>query len=124
MERAEVARWLTDYMEAWRTYDRERIGALFAEQAVYRYHPYDEPIVGRDAIVESWFDEPDEPGSYDAAYEPVAIDGDIAVATGSSTYTGRDGSIRAVYDNCFVMRFEADGLCREFTEWYIERPDA
>jgi ketosteroid isomerase-like protein len=124
MERAEVARWLTDYVEAWRTYDRERIGALFAEQAVYRYHPYDEPIVGRDAIVESWFDEPDEPGSYDAAYEAVAIDGDVAVATGSSTYTGPDGSIRAVYDNCFVMRFEADGLCREFTEWYIERPDA
>jgi ketosteroid isomerase-like protein len=124
MERAEVARWLTDYVEAWRTYDRERIGALFAEQAVYRYHPYDEPIVGRDAIVESWFDEPDEPGSYDAAYEAVTIDGDVAVATGSSTYTGPDGSIRAVYDNCFVMRFEADGLCREFTEWYIERPDA
>ena len=124
MERAEVARWLTDYVEAWRTYDRERIGALFAEQAVYRYHPYDEPIVGRDAIVESWFDEPDEPGSYDAAYEALAIDGDVAVATGSSTYTRPDGSIRAVYDNCFVMRFEADGLCREFTEWYIERPDA
>jgi ketosteroid isomerase-like protein len=124
MERAEVARWLTDYVEAWRTYDRERIGALFAEQAAYRYHPYDEPIVGRNAIVESWFDEPDEPGSYDAAYEPVAIDGDLAVAAGSSTYTGPDGSIRAVYDNCFVMRFEADGLCREFTEWYIERPDA
>ena len=90
MERAELARWLTDYVEAWRTYDRERIGALFAEQAVYRYPPYDEPIVGRDAIVESWFDAPDEPGSYDAAYEPVAIDGDVAVATGSSTYTGPD----------------------------------
>ena len=29
--------------------------ALFAEQAEYRYHPYDEPIVGRDAVVESWF---------------------------------------------------------------------
>jgi hypothetical protein len=27
-----------------------------------------------------------------------------------------------VYDNCFVMRFDFDGLCSEFTEWFIERP--
>ena len=27
-----------------------------------------------------------------------------------------------VYDNCFVMRFDADGRCREFTEWYVKRP--
>jgi hypothetical protein len=27
------------------------------------------------------------------------------------------------YDNCFVMRFDAAGQCREFTEWYVERPD-
>jgi hypothetical protein len=27
-----------------------------------------------------------------------------------------------VYDNCFVIRFDAEGRCREFTEWFIERP--
>jgi len=27
-----------------------------------------------------------------------------------------------VYDNCFVMRFDAAGRCREFTEWYVRRP--
>jgi hypothetical protein len=26
------------------------------------------------------------------------------------------------YDNCFVMRFDSDGRCREFTEWYMKRP--
>ena len=31
--------------------------------------------------------ERDEQGTYDASYEPVAVDGDVAVATGSSTYT-------------------------------------
>jgi hypothetical protein len=29
-----------------------------------------------------------------------------------------------IYDNCFVMRFDADGRCRKFTEWYVKRPDA
>ena len=27
-----------------------------------------------------------------------------------------------VYENCFVIRFDADGRCREFTEYFIERP--
>jgi hypothetical protein len=27
-----------------------------------------------------------------------------------------------VYENCFVMRFDVDGRCREFTEYYLQRP--
>jgi len=119
-ERAQ--RWLDAYVAAWRSYDRDLIGALFSDAARYRYHPADEWIRGREAIVDSWFDEPDEPGSYDAAYEPAAIDGRVVVATGISTYTNPDGSVKAVYDNCFVMRFDAEGRCEELTEWFVERP--
>jgi hypothetical protein len=120
---SQVQGWLDRYVEAWKSYDREAIAALFAPDARYRYHPFDEWISGREAIVESWFDEPDEPGSYGATYAPAAIDGDVVVAVGTSTYTDPDGSIRAVYDNCFLMRFTSDGLCAEFTEWFIERPE-
>ena len=123
MDRAGVASWLQRYGAAWRSYDRDQIAALFADDARYRYHPYDEWIRGREAIVESWFDEPDEPGSYEAAYEPVAVDGEVAVAVGESVYTDPDGSVREAYDNCFVMRFDGDGRCAEFTEYYVRRPD-
>jgi len=55
----------------------------------------------------------------------VAVDGDVAVAVGASTYFERPGGpVEKVYDNCYVMRFEADGRCREFTEWFMKRPDA
>jgi hypothetical protein len=132
MERADVARWLHDYIEAWKSYDREAIVALFSDQASYRYHPWDEPITGPQAIADSWLGEgsytseewaPDEPGSYDAAYEPFAVEGTDAVAVGSSTYTNPDGSIRTVYDNCFLIRFGDDGRCTEFTEHFMERPE-
>ena len=123
MEKADIARWLADYVEAWKSYDRDRIVALFADTARYRYHPHDEPIIGSQTIADSWFDEPDEPGSYDAAYEPIAVDGETAVATGSSTYTNPDGSIREIYDNCFVIRFDGAGRCTEFVEFFIKRPE-
>jgi hypothetical protein len=125
--KADVDRWLDAYVSAWKSYDRDEVAALFAEQVSYRYHPYDEPVEGRDAVVSSWLGESDhegassrdEPGTYDASYRTVAVDGDVAVATGASTYAYEPPR---VYDNCFVMRFDPDGRCREFTEWYVQRP--
>ncbi len=61
--------------------------------------------------------------SYEAEYSPVAVDGDTVVATGTSQY--RDvpgGPVVRAYENCFVMRFDGKGRCREFTEYYIRRP--
>ena len=100
MEKADVSRWLDDYVQAWKSYDRDAIGALFSDDVSYRYHPYDKPVRGREAVVSSWFGEGeeegasrDDPGTYDGNYLPVAVDGDAAVATGSSTYyAGSDGS--------------------------------
>jgi hypothetical protein len=52
-----------------------------------------------------------------------AVDDDVVVATGNSSYRERaDGPIVRLYDNCFVMRFDTEGRCREFTEYYIKRP--
>jgi hypothetical protein len=122
MDREAVARWLDAYVAAWKSYDREAIGDLFSDDAEYRGHPYDDPVRGREAIVDSWLEDPDTPGTYDARYEPVAVEGDVAVATGSSTYYAADGSIEKVFDNCSVIRFAPDGRCREYTEWYMRRP--
>ena len=126
-----VSGWLSDYVTAWKNYDPEAIAALFSADVEYRYHPYDEPIRGRYAVVESWLGEgehegassPDEAGTYDAAYRTVAVDGDFAVAVGTSSYReDPDGPVARVFDNCFLIRFDDDGRCREFTEWFIERP--
>jgi hypothetical protein len=29
--------------------------------------------------------------------------------------------VRQVFDNCFVMRFDDEARCREFTEYYTKR---
>jgi ketosteroid isomerase-like protein len=125
MTRDDVQRWLDAYVEAWRTYDPDAIGALFAEDATYRYHPYDqEAVVGRTAIVADWREDQDEPGSWEAHYEPFAVDGDRAVTVGTSRYVNPDGSQRDLYHNIWTLRFDADGRCIEFVEWFMEQPKA
>jgi len=130
MDHGTAKDWLDRYVAAWVSYDPGAIGDLFTEDVSYRYHPSDEPTVGRDAVVASWLGEStaqeastrDAPGTYQAAYAPVAIEGDVVVAIGTSTYyTAPGGPVDTVYDNCFLMRFDASGKCSDFTEYYVKR---
>ncbi len=117
MTREDVQRWLDAYVEAWRSYDPIAIGALFSDDAAYSYHPYDEPLRGRQAIIESWLSERDDPGSWEASYTPLMLDGEHAIATGETRYT--DG---AIYSNLWVMRFANDHRCTEYVEWFMNHP--
>jgi SnoaL-like domain len=131
MDQVAAQEWLDRYVAAWMSYEPDAIGALFSEDVAYRYHPYDDPILGREAVVASWLGESvsddastrDEPGTYEATYSPVAVDGDVVVATGRSTYRERPGGpVVRVYENCFVIQFDGAGRCRDFTEYYLQRP--
>ena len=128
MTRDDIQAWLDRYLDAWRTYDPQKIADLFSEDAEYRYHPWDEPERGRETIVRGWLEpagnasDRDAPGSYDAHYEPYAVEGDRAVAVGWSRYTRPGGSFRALYHNVFLLRFDLEGRCRSFTEFFVEQP--
>jgi uncharacterized protein (TIGR02246 family) len=130
MTRDDVQAWLDRYVEAWASYDPAAIGDLFTDDALYRFHPSDPGFRGREAIVAAWL-EPigdassrDEPGTWQARYEPFTVDGDRAVAVGSSRYftDASRTTTRDVWDNCYLLEFGPDGRCRSFTEWFVPRP--
>ena len=124
MDEQSFQRWLDAYVEAWRSYDRDAIGELFSDDAEYRWHPWDEPTRGREAIVSGWLEEPDAPGSWAAEYRPWLVSGDDAVAVGVSRYFAADGTtVEREYHNVFLCRFDGDGRCREFTELFLRRSD-
>ena len=116
MTSAQVQQWLDAYVAAWRSYDRAAIGDLFSENATYAYHPWDEPLRGRAAIIESWLADQDAPDSWEARYAPLLLADDRVIATGETSYT--DGTR---YSNLWVMRFDVDGRCSDYVEWFIEQ---
>lgn len=124
MDRQQFQAWLDGYVEAWKTYDEAKIGALFAEDVEYRYHPKDDLISGRAAVVKSWIEGKDDAGTYDAHYAPVAIDGETYVAAGNSEYfDGPGGPLRDEYFNVYICRFNERGECTSFTEYWIQNRD-
>ena len=126
MDHAAFQSWLDRYIDAWRLLDPVAIGDLFSSDVRYAYDPFEEAVVGRKAVVDSWLADPDERGSWEADYEVLAIDGDAHVAHGRTRYLTDDRSgVDREFANVFVCRFDAEGRCREFTEWYMRRrPEA
>jgi ketosteroid isomerase-like protein len=118
-DRATVADWVGRYITAWDSNAPADIRALFAPDGSYRFHPWDEPVVGHDAITAAWLDAQDDVGDHTFVWEILALDGDTAVVQGRTTHSDGD-----VYDNLWVLRLGADGTATAFTEWFMEPPTA
>lgn len=124
MNRQSVQAWLDKYVAAWKSYDPQAIRDLFSEDVTYAYNPFDtgdDVVQGREALVANWLEDADAPGSWEAHYEPVAVEGNVAVANGRTRYFGKDGkTVSREFDNIFVMRFDDQGRCVAFKEWYMQ----
>jgi ketosteroid isomerase-like protein len=116
--------WLDRYIDAWRSNDPAAIGDLFSTDVEYSYHPWDaEPVRGREALVKDWVDNKDAEGSWRASYSALACDGDVCVATGKSEYLTEDrATVDKTFFNAFVCRFDDDGRCSSFTEYFMLQP--
>jgi ketosteroid isomerase-like protein len=123
-DRATVSRWLAAYEAAWRTPGTEGLADLFAGDATYLQSPYEEPVVGLDAIGRMWDEERDGPAEVFAlTTDIVAVDGQTAVVRAD---VGYGDPVTQEYRDLWLIRFAADGRCAWFEEWpyWPERPYA
>lgn len=122
LTRDQFAAWLDDYIAAWRSSDPVRIGELFSAEVTYSQNGGQTSLAGREAVVADWLDASYEPeASWEASYEPLAIEDQVYVAVGSTRYLREDG-IREDFSNIFVCRFDDEGRCRDLREWWMPAP--
>jgi ketosteroid isomerase-like protein len=115
VNRDRVGVWVAAYKRAWRTAGTGALRSLFTEDATYRMSPYDEPAVGLGQIGEIW--ERERQGhdeEFEMTHEIVAVEPDTAVVRVEVQYGPPACS---QYRDLWVVRFAADGRCREFEEW-------
>lgn len=115
-----VTAWVEGYKRAWQSNAAADIGALFAEDAKYFTGPFAEPWQGRDTIVQTWIDHGDAPEDYTFRYEVLGTGADCGIVRGWTVYKDPPRE----YSNIWLIRFDADGKCTEFTEWFKEKPKA
>ena len=110
-----MSAWVDAYERAWRTAGVDPLAELFSMDATYRMSPYEEPASGLAEIGVLWERErkgPDE--EFTMAYEVIAVEGGTAVVRLEVHYGGPEP---LEYRDLWILRFAADGRCREFEEW-------
>ena len=105
-------RWVARYEAAWHAGDLDAVETLFTEGAHYRKSPYENPMIGHDAIRDYWLDDEDEIFTMRAA--AVAVEGRSAVVRVEVRY---GEPVHQEYRDLWVLRFADDGRVEDFEEW-------
>jgi hypothetical protein len=114
---AAARRWIEGYLRAWESNEPDDIRALFTEDAEYRDDPWTVPSVGHDAIIASWLQRRDEPGSFAFEWDVAAVDGHLVAVQGVTTYDRG-----TVYSNLWMITLDDSGRkARSFTEWWMDQ---
>lgn len=115
---AQFTQWLEGYFAAWRSNDAEDVKALFAEDAIYQYGPFEPPTVGRQAIVDAWVADPGQQRDIQTSYEPLAVSRDLGIAHWRVTFRrAKDLTVLVEADGILVIRFDQQLRCTEHREW-------
>jgi ketosteroid isomerase-like protein len=122
---AALTDWLDRYEQAWRNNDPDQIRDLFTEDAVYRWHPWEDggdAAEGAEDIVQAWLEQPDDPDDWTLECEPVAVNGEVGVARCVTRYRATARGPARVYHNNWVLSLDDDGRCSDYTEYYMKEP--
>jgi uncharacterized protein (TIGR02246 family) len=115
----QARRWADGYERAWRAADAEAAAALYAEDVLYRSHPFREPHAGRDAVLAYTRENFAIESKQDPRFGPPLADGSCAAVEYWVPMVEEGKDVTLV--GCAVLRFREDGLVQESREyWFVE----
>jgi ketosteroid isomerase-like protein len=117
-------RWLDAYGAAWQDGDAEAAMALFAMDAEYYENPFDDPMVGKDAIHRYWSDGAGE-SQRDVRFvhEAIAVVESTGLAHWQAAFVRIPSGNHVELDGFLMAEFDASGRCAVFREWWHRREE-
>ena len=92
--------------------DLAAVEQLFTDDGHYRTSPYDEAMIGHEAIRAFWLEDEDDVFTVEA--EPIAVEDRHAVVRLDVRY---GDPVCQEYRDLWVLRFADDGRVEDFEEW-------
>ena len=117
----ELDRWLDAYGRAWEREDIDAFVACFAEDAVYAWGPWGEPLRGHDEIRARTQQAVGAQENIRFGHEVLAITPDgRGIARWWVSTEDSAGQIEED-EGIFLVTLDGDGVCTEFREWWNSR---
>ena len=118
-------KWLDAYGAAWQSGDANAAIKLFTEDASYHETPFDEPMVGLDAIRQYWSEGAGESHKdVSFMYQGAVVVEDRGLAQWQANFVRIPSGNQVELDGFFMATFDAAGKCSVFREWWHRRERA
>jgi hypothetical protein len=114
--------WLNSYGRCWESGDSSAIKNLFTDDARYYETPFDEPMIGLEAISNYWRKGTQESQtSVRFTYSTVAVAKDKGLSRWSASFVRVPSGNKVELDAFLEAEFATDGRCSRFNEWWHRR---
>ena len=118
LARERFQEWLRDYGDAWEKRDPEAAAALFSDDALYYWTPFEEPKRGKEEIATAWRKATSCQRNVKFLYDVLAVIGTTGIARWHASFE-RNSTARPVeLDGTLMAEFAGDSRCRVFREWW------
>jgi ketosteroid isomerase-like protein len=125
MNENQFRNWLDEYGRAWQSGDAKAVMTLFAPGASYYETPFDQPLVGLDAIHDYW-----KAGAGQSqtdvvfGYEVLSVAAEWGLAHWTAAFVRVPSGAAVRLDGVLAARFDAGARCTEFREWWHRQETA
>ena len=115
-------RWLERYGRAWIEGDPDAVVELFSADAAYHETPFDDPMLGIEAIHRYWTAGAKE-GQEEVTFAatPISMNQATGFARWRATFRRVPSGSFVELDGVLSARFDAAMRCVEFREWWHRR---
>jgi len=116
----ELRSWLEAYGRAWETQNADGFAALFSEDASYWEKPFDDPMVGTDAIRKYSRLAAQHQQDVSFGFEMLSVS--PVVVRWWASYVKVANKEQTRLDGVFLLGFGDDGRCASLREWWHADP--
>ena len=110
--------WLSAYGKTWEAKDSDGFAALFTDDALYYWTPFDDPKKGRAEIAGAFLDAVATQQDIDFGARVLYTQAQLGAAHWSCAFTRIGTGKRVHIDGIFVVQFGENGKALSFREWW------
>lgn len=110
--------WMEMYGKPCEESDPKAAAELFTQNAEYYETPFDEPMIGQDAIYRYWSGASQVLKDVRFSYEMLAVKANRGIARWQRKYVSNKSGSHVALDGVFLVDFDDQGKCTLFREWW------
>jgi hypothetical protein len=111
-------KWMDSYGKAIEECNLKAAAELFTQNAEYYETPFNNPLIGRDAIYRYWSEAAQAQKVVQFSYEILGVKENLGMALWKGKFISVKSGSQVLLDGVLLVEFNGQGRCSKFREWW------